>query len=81
MVRKIPARKARQGGSSRRTLMVLVWSLVGAFVIWGIVEIYYFTALRPDNLGPSQATRDANVPGPASVDMDKKAHPDESGAQ
>ncbi|MCO6188579.1 hypothetical protein [Rhizobium sp. L1K21] len=47
MVREIPPKKARQGGTSRRVLIVLVVSLVAAFAVWGIAELYYYGAMAP----------------------------------
>jgi hypothetical protein len=38
--RELPARKAKQGRSGRRVLMVLVAALVLAFIVWIPVEIW-----------------------------------------
>jgi hypothetical protein len=66
MVQEIPPKKARQGNNSARILKVLIISLVGAFILWGVAEVYYFAVLDPDN--PVGSTRDANVKSPAEVE-------------
>jgi hypothetical protein len=48
---KIPAKKARQGRSNPRTVIVLIVALVLALVVWGGVE-WYGEAI--DQNGPTQ---------------------------
>jgi hypothetical protein len=60
MVQEIQPEKARQGGNSPRILIVLVASLVAAFAVWGIAEIYYSAEIAP-------VSTETNLDVPASA--------------
>jgi hypothetical protein len=61
MVQEIPPEKARQGGNSPRILILLVASIVAAFAVWGIVEIYYAAEIAP-------GATETNLDTPASAE-------------
>ncbi len=48
MTKEVPQKKAKQGESSRRILIVLAASLVAAIVVWGAAELYFDVALEPE---------------------------------
>ena len=55
--RQFLTNKARQGQNSRRVLWILVFSLIAVGFVWVIAEIYYNTAVAPEN-----AMSDAVIP-------------------
>ncbi|MCM2294058.1 hypothetical protein NAC44_17160 [Allorhizobium sp. BGMRC 0089] len=71
MARQIPPGKARQGNASKRILMILIFSLAGAFVVWGIAELYYVVELAPQRPAETQPQRAA----PADPQPDRPKPP------
>lgn len=56
MVKEIPPKKARQGGTGTQVLMVLLGGLLLAVIVWGAVEIYGWS------IAPEQPSGDPSTP-------------------